>query len=163
MNIPDENEGTHIPEDDDPVYDNPIGRLPEKPTVPEHTQQPFDFLLEGDLHSDAERKEFERRMAEDQLPAVRTLLTKQAYKTLAAFRARREAAHLKTCKHGASEQEVSEGEREMDMYDRAAEIWAAELGLFMEKLRGALAEQLLHEFSKYIAFDLASELRNREV
>jgi hypothetical protein len=70
---------------------------------------------------------------------------------------RTEAAYmLGKCKRGSIE--AAHFEAEVEMYDRAVTIWAAELGLFMQELREELATLLEQEFPK-VSVDPAAELR----
>lgn len=139
------------PEDDDPAYENPVGKLPDPQAAGQSpVRQPFDFLASS-LHTDAERREIERTLAYNALPDLRT---EQMKVPLTILKAMRDSC----AKMNAGARSLAEGKRNLrgrdaeyyqktaEMYNRAVKVWTAELSLFMNELFEEMGTLLESEY-----------------
>mgnify|MGYP001596891906 CR=1 FL=1 len=144
------NDRDHIPEDSDPAYDNPVGKLPER------VKQPFD-LDTTLLHSEYEREQIDKELAESIMPEVRTREMKKSLQWLEALRKRLAAARSNQ-RYAKDEKKIEYLETEMDMLNECAIVWAAEVSLFLKDLRLELANHIESNYPD-CSRDLARALR----
>lgn len=140
---------------------------------------PFENIQTTALHTDAERAAMQADLMGDALADLRTAEIKKALRTLQNLRATRDREerdarrfeHEQEKKRAAQADpdapppfaiEIDFCQQSADAYNRAAELWADELILFMQELRGELADLLENEYGK-AAFDLAHDLRNNKI
>ncbi len=139
----------------------------------------FENIQTTNLHTDAERADMRRELMENELATLRTTHMRRALRTLQTLRARRDG-EAKMITMFEREQEarraqqadpdapppfamdIAHCEKTYDLYDRAAELWADELILFMQELRGELANRLEKEFGS-VAIDLVCDLRKGSI
>ncbi len=141
----------HVPEDDDPAYNNPVGKIPRR------VRQPFDFDVTL-LHSESEREQIKRELAEATMPEIHTRQMKKTSQWLDGLR--RAAASVEMQLGLAkNEKDIADLETKLTMYDEAADLWAVEVTLFLKDLRLELADRIE---SKYPTFSqgLAQHLRD---
>lgn len=153
----------HIPEDDDPAYHTPYGKLPDKPqsdgSAPaERAKQPFDFETTV-MHTEAERRQYQLELAARHDAEMRTAEVKSALKWLESFRKGydRNMAYVDRSPKDPSKRDVAQ--RAADMYNDCSCIWGDEIGMFIKELRQELAdwvEQQYPDTCKSLAADLRS-------
>lgn len=119
---------------DDPAYDNPIGKLPQR------VKQPFD-LDTTLLHSESERTQIEAELAASIMPEVRTREMKKPLQWLEALRKWHAAADARYQRTKDEKQEQLAA-AEMDMLDDCIVTWAVEVSLFLKDLRAELATHI---------------------
>lgn len=120
----------------------------------------FDELNIGTtiLHTDMDRERFEHEMAESEMPAVRTRMVKEAVEWLNYFREKHKGGNERLQYARDDEEKIARIEKEMEMYNYAISIWAAEVGLFLRDLQKELADTLEDRYGD-IAKKIAAELR----
>jgi hypothetical protein len=113
----------------------------------------------GVFHSEAERAGYGADALADARRKELTKWTRDAVVWGRAFTERID--NLERARARADAEKVKPLARQIALADRALELWSAEIALFCETLRGALADELLAEFGDD-ANDLANLLRANE-
>jgi hypothetical protein len=153
MNNANQDDRNRIPKDDDPAYDNPVGKLPPRTDDRNLAQvrQPFDLGSVTVMHSEGERLELERKWAEDIMPELRTREMRKPLQQLEALRMKQEYAiqRLNATKEGSAD-EKKWGDM-ADMYGETALVHESKNG------RGAtLCKEALRQLGSSVACPGAS-------
>lgn len=162
MNPTDQNDRDRIPEDDDPAYDNPVGKLPpQTDDRAAKVRQPFDFDNVTVFHTESERENLLDDWWKEVLPEMRTREMKKTLATLEAFRKQLRGIRERDLFGKTDDAKQARAEKEREMYSEAIDIWVSEISLFMRDLRQELAdliEQKYPECGKNLAVALRSGL-----
>ncbi len=142
----------------DPEYENPLGKLPGKP------RQPFDFD-EPLMHTDAERKEWERDALSDAARKERRVMARELTNWI-NYLSKWHNSLIRRLLYAENSRDKALASRcrgRIEVAKRAEEVWAIELAMLVEPMCHALADMIEKEFSSEAGKEFVNSLReNRD-